>query len=121
MEKKNAETAHCVDSCRYLESCNVPITMKRKCHSSSNTTSSNSDDDKQKGSDSMQVSEGMCPRCSSYHQRITDPYCHLIIIQSYGLFKPFTLCPLNFSLRLYNASSLSECLVLCSLWQNQPC
>ncbi|XP_044075067.1 period circadian protein homolog 2 isoform X3 [Siniperca chuatsi] len=48
----------CLDSVvRYLESCNVPITMKRKCQSSSNTTSSNSDDDKQKGSNSMQVSE----------------------------------------------------------------
>uniref|UniRef100_A0A8C9WQ45 Period circadian protein homolog 2 n=1 Tax=Scleropages formosus TaxID=113540 RepID=A0A8C9WQ45_SCLFO len=35
--------------CRYLESCNIPITVKRKCHSSSNTTSSNSDEDKQKG------------------------------------------------------------------------
>uniref|UniRef100_A0AAQ5ZZD8 Period circadian protein homolog 2 n=1 Tax=Amphiprion ocellaris TaxID=80972 RepID=A0AAQ5ZZD8_AMPOC len=49
---KNTETDHCVvidDSCRYLESCNVPITMKRKCQSSSNTTSSNSDEDKQKG------------------------------------------------------------------------
>uniref|UniRef100_A0A3B3S9P6 Period circadian protein homolog 2 n=1 Tax=Paramormyrops kingsleyae TaxID=1676925 RepID=A0A3B3S9P6_9TELE len=39
----------CLDSViRYLESCNVPITVKRKCHSSSNTTSSNSDEDKQK-------------------------------------------------------------------------
>ncbi|XP_038573952.1 period circadian protein homolog 2 isoform X2 [Micropterus salmoides] len=48
----------CLDSVvRYLESYNVPITMKRKCQSSSNTTSSNSDDDKQKGSNSMQVSE----------------------------------------------------------------
>ncbi|XP_070775653.1 period circadian protein homolog 2 [Enoplosus armatus] len=48
----------CLDSVvRYLESCNVPITMKRKCQSSSNTTSSNSDDGKQKGSNSMQVSE----------------------------------------------------------------
>uniref|UniRef100_A0A671Z0N9 Period circadian protein homolog 2 n=1 Tax=Sparus aurata TaxID=8175 RepID=A0A671Z0N9_SPAAU len=48
----------CLDSVvRYLESCNVPITMKRKCQSSSNTTSSNSDDGKQKGSDSMQASE----------------------------------------------------------------
>uniref|UniRef100_A0A672Q0F9 Period circadian protein homolog 2 n=1 Tax=Sinocyclocheilus grahami TaxID=75366 RepID=A0A672Q0F9_SINGR len=33
----------------YLESCNVPITVKRKCQSSSNTTSSNSDEDKQRG------------------------------------------------------------------------
>lgn len=41
---------------RYLESCSVPITMKRKCLSSSNTTSSNSDDCKQKGS--RQVSAG---------------------------------------------------------------
>uniref|UniRef100_A0A8B9HSV7 Period circadian protein homolog 2 n=1 Tax=Astyanax mexicanus TaxID=7994 RepID=A0A8B9HSV7_ASTMX len=43
----------------YLESCNVPITVKRKCQSSSNTTSSNSDEDKQKAAErSMQVSEG---------------------------------------------------------------
>ncbi|XP_054479590.1 period circadian protein homolog 2 isoform X2 [Anoplopoma fimbria] len=46
----------CLDSVvRYLESCNVPITMKRKCHSSSNTTSS--DEDKHKGPNSMQVPE----------------------------------------------------------------
>uniref|UniRef100_A0A8B9I0A4 Period circadian protein homolog 2 n=1 Tax=Astyanax mexicanus TaxID=7994 RepID=A0A8B9I0A4_ASTMX len=32
-------------------SCNVPITVKRKCQSSSNTTSSNSDEDKQKAAD----------------------------------------------------------------------
>uniref|UniRef100_A0AAR2LZR5 Period circadian protein homolog 2 n=1 Tax=Pygocentrus nattereri TaxID=42514 RepID=A0AAR2LZR5_PYGNA len=37
---------------RYLESCNVPITVKRKCPSSSNTTSSNSDEDKQKAAES---------------------------------------------------------------------
>uniref|UniRef100_A0AAR2L8K6 Period circadian protein homolog 2 n=1 Tax=Pygocentrus nattereri TaxID=42514 RepID=A0AAR2L8K6_PYGNA len=44
---------------RYLESCNVPITVKRKCPSSSNTTSSNSDEDKQKAAESsMQVAEG---------------------------------------------------------------
>ncbi|XP_069548080.1 period circadian protein homolog 2 isoform X1 [Brachyistius frenatus] len=48
----------CLDSViRYLESCNLPITMKRKCQSSSNITSSNSDEDKQKGSNSMLVSE----------------------------------------------------------------
>ncbi|XP_075877510.1 period circadian protein homolog 2 isoform X2 [Nelusetta ayraudi] len=48
----------CLDSVvRYLESCSVPITMKRKCQSSSNTTSSNSDDGEQKGPSSMQVSE----------------------------------------------------------------
>ncbi|XP_022534710.2 period circadian protein homolog 2 isoform X2 [Astyanax mexicanus] len=49
----------CLDSViRYLESCNVPITVKRKCQSSSNTTSSNSDEDKQKAAErSMQVSE----------------------------------------------------------------
>ncbi|XP_026168761.1 period circadian protein homolog 2 isoform X3 [Mastacembelus armatus] len=48
----------CLDSViRYLESCNVPITMKRKCQSFSNTTSSNSDEDKQRGSNSMEVSE----------------------------------------------------------------
>uniref|UniRef100_A0A8C9VGT5 Period circadian protein homolog 2 n=1 Tax=Scleropages formosus TaxID=113540 RepID=A0A8C9VGT5_SCLFO len=50
----------CLDSViRYLESCNIPITVKRKCHSSSNTTSSNSDEDKQKGADiSVQESAG---------------------------------------------------------------
>ncbi|TRY53820.1 hypothetical protein DNTS_002777 [Danionella cerebrum] len=49
----------CLDSViRYLESCNMPITVKRKCQSSSNTTSSNSDEDKQRGVESsMQVSE----------------------------------------------------------------
>ncbi|KAK6310573.1 hypothetical protein J4Q44_G00186280 [Coregonus suidteri] len=47
----------CLDSViRYLEGCNIPITMKRKCHSSDNTTSS--DEDKQKGGDNpMQLSE----------------------------------------------------------------
>uniref|UniRef100_A0A7N8X3X8 Period circadian protein homolog 2 n=1 Tax=Mastacembelus armatus TaxID=205130 RepID=A0A7N8X3X8_9TELE len=44
----------CLDSViRYLESCNVPITMKRKCQSFSNTTSSNSDEDKQRGSNTV--------------------------------------------------------------------
>uniref|UniRef100_A0A671VF10 Period circadian protein homolog 2 n=1 Tax=Sparus aurata TaxID=8175 RepID=A0A671VF10_SPAAU len=44
----------CLDSViRYLESCNIPITVKRKYQFSSNTTSSNSDDDK-RGSDDVQ-------------------------------------------------------------------
>ncbi|XP_042352927.1 period circadian protein homolog 2 isoform X2 [Plectropomus leopardus] len=48
----------CLDSVvRYLESCNVPLTMKRKCQSSSNTTSSMSDEDKQKGPNIMPMSE----------------------------------------------------------------
>ena len=34
--------------CRYLDSCNIPNTVKRKCGSSSCTTSSTSDDDKQR-------------------------------------------------------------------------
>uniref|UniRef100_A0A6Q2XC78 Period circadian protein homolog 2 n=1 Tax=Esox lucius TaxID=8010 RepID=A0A6Q2XC78_ESOLU len=38
-----------VDHYRYLEGCNVPVTMKRKCHSSDNTTSS--DEDRQNGGD----------------------------------------------------------------------
>nr|XP_023651504.1 period circadian protein homolog 1 isoform X1 [Paramormyrops kingsleyae] len=42
---------NCLDSIiRYLESCNVPNTVKRKCGSSSCTVSSTSDDDKQKES-----------------------------------------------------------------------
>nr|VAX54207.1 period circadian clock 2 [Squalius torgalensis] len=49
----------CLDGVmRYLESCNVPITVKRKCQFSSNTTSSNSDEDKKAGVESsMQESE----------------------------------------------------------------
>uniref|UniRef100_A0A8C2ZMD2 Period circadian protein homolog 2 n=1 Tax=Cyclopterus lumpus TaxID=8103 RepID=A0A8C2ZMD2_CYCLU len=48
----------CLDSVvRYLESCNVPITMKRKCQSSSNTTSSYSDEDKRRGPHRMQMPE----------------------------------------------------------------
>ncbi|XP_030648421.1 period circadian protein homolog 1a [Chanos chanos] len=40
---------NCLDSIiRYLESCNIPNTVKRKCGSSSGTTSSTSDDDKQR-------------------------------------------------------------------------
>ncbi|XP_063157710.1 period circadian protein homolog 1 isoform X2 [Candoia aspera] len=40
---------NCLDGIiRYLESCNVPSRVKRKCCSSLYTTSSNSDDDKQK-------------------------------------------------------------------------
>uniref|UniRef100_A0A4W4FLL9 Period circadian protein homolog 2 n=1 Tax=Electrophorus electricus TaxID=8005 RepID=A0A4W4FLL9_ELEEL len=42
---------NCMDSViRYLESCNIPITVKRKYQFSSNTTSSNSDEEK-KGCD----------------------------------------------------------------------
>ncbi|TNN43567.1 Period circadian 2 [Liparis tanakae] len=47
----------CLDSViRYLESCNVPITAKRKYQFSTNATSSNSDDDKKGSEDCMQVS-----------------------------------------------------------------
>lgn len=35
--------------------------MKRKCQSSSNTTSSNSDEDRPKGSNNMELSEGVAP------------------------------------------------------------
>uniref|UniRef100_A0AAQ5X449 Period circadian protein homolog 2 n=1 Tax=Amphiprion ocellaris TaxID=80972 RepID=A0AAQ5X449_AMPOC len=48
----------CLDSViRYLESCNIPITVKRKYQFSSNTTSSNSDDDKKASEDGMRVSQ----------------------------------------------------------------
>ncbi|XP_039603048.1 period circadian protein homolog 1b isoform X1 [Polypterus senegalus] len=51
---------NCLDSIiRYLESCNVPNTVKRKCGSSSCTASSNSDDDKQKmGEDGPNINKG---------------------------------------------------------------
>ncbi|CAL1571667.1 unnamed protein product [Knipowitschia caucasica] len=46
----------CLDSViRYLESCNVPITVKRKYQFSCNTTSSNSDDDKKGSGEGIQV------------------------------------------------------------------
>ncbi|XP_013870458.1 period circadian protein homolog 2 [Austrofundulus limnaeus] len=49
----------CLDSViRYLESCNIPITVKRKYQFSSNTTSSNSDDDKRGSEDGMQMPQG---------------------------------------------------------------
>lgn len=44
-------------SLRYLESCNIPVTVKRKYQFSSNTTSSNSDDDKKAPDDCEQVSQ----------------------------------------------------------------
>lgn len=44
-------------SLRYLESCNIPVTVKRKYQFSSNTTSSNSDDDKKATEDCVQVSQ----------------------------------------------------------------
>ncbi|TWW76727.1 Period circadian protein -like protein 2 [Takifugu flavidus] len=48
----------CLDSViRYLESCNIPVTVKRKYQFSSNTTSSNSDDDKKAPDDCVQVSQ----------------------------------------------------------------
>uniref|UniRef100_A0A4W4DUJ8 Period circadian protein homolog 2 n=1 Tax=Electrophorus electricus TaxID=8005 RepID=A0A4W4DUJ8_ELEEL len=50
---------NCLDSVlRYLESCNVPSTVKRRYQSSSNTMSSNSDEDKHKAAEhSLQVAE----------------------------------------------------------------
>ncbi|XP_043115082.1 period circadian protein homolog 2-like isoform X2 [Puntigrus tetrazona] len=48
----------CLDSViRYLESCNVPNTVKRKYQFSSNTTSSNSDDDKKASDASLQQTD----------------------------------------------------------------
>lgn len=44
-------------SLRYLESCNIPVTVKRKYQFSSNTTSSNSDDDKKAPDDCVQASQ----------------------------------------------------------------
>ncbi|XP_006627440.2 period circadian protein homolog 1b isoform X1 [Lepisosteus oculatus] len=51
---------NCLDSIiRYLESCNIPNTVKRKCGSSSCTASSTSDDDKQKpGEEASDMNKG---------------------------------------------------------------
>ncbi|XP_070582980.1 period circadian protein homolog 1 isoform X2 [Erythrolamprus reginae] len=47
---------NCLDGIiRYLESCNIPSRVKRKCGSSSYTTSSTSDDDKQKAHQQVAV------------------------------------------------------------------
>ncbi|XP_057207571.1 period circadian protein homolog 2-like [Triplophysa rosa] len=49
----------CLDSViRYLESCNVPNTVKRKYQFSSNSTSSNSDEDRNASEASLQQTEG---------------------------------------------------------------
>ncbi|XP_054850971.1 period circadian protein homolog 1 isoform X2 [Eublepharis macularius] len=66
---------NCLDGIiRYLESCNIPSRVKRKCGSSSYTTSSNSDDDKQKAGEdgacpSKDVPEGMLPTSESQPKR----------------------------------------------------
>nr|XP_056719616.1 period circadian protein homolog 1 [Euleptes europaea] len=66
---------NCLDGIiRYLESCNIPSRVKRKCGSSSYTTSSNSDDDKQKvGKErtcpSKDVPEEMLPTLESQPKR----------------------------------------------------
>ena len=44
-------------SLRYLESCNIPITVKRKYKFSVNTTSSNSDDGKKDSEEAMQMDQ----------------------------------------------------------------
>ncbi|XP_048836627.1 period circadian protein homolog 2 [Brienomyrus brachyistius] len=64
----------CLDSViRYLESCNVPITVKRKCHSSSNTTSSNSDEDKQKVADGATPGESLLLEAPAGLPSIKEP------------------------------------------------
>ncbi|XP_077169729.1 period circadian protein homolog 1 [Paroedura picta] len=66
---------NCLDGIiRYLESCNIPSRVKRKCGSSSYTTSSNSDDDKQKVGEegtclSKDVPEEMLPTAESQPKR----------------------------------------------------
>ncbi|KAK7156922.1 hypothetical protein R3I94_006844 [Phoxinus phoxinus] len=49
----------CLDSViRYLETCNIPNTVKRKYQFSSNTTSSNSDEDKKASDATLQQTDG---------------------------------------------------------------
>ncbi|KAM6453124.1 period circadian protein homolog 1 isoform 1-T3 [Liasis olivaceus] len=66
---------NCLDGIiRYLESCNIPNRVKRKCGSSSYTTSSNSDDDKQKvrervAAQSKDAPEEMLPASESPAKR----------------------------------------------------
>ncbi|XP_061574997.1 period circadian protein homolog 2-like [Cololabis saira] len=56
----------CLDSViRYLESCNLPVTVKRKYQFSSNTTSSNSDDDKRDTEDGMHLPQDTQPGLSN--------------------------------------------------------
>ncbi|XP_062328654.1 period circadian protein homolog 2 isoform X2 [Osmerus eperlanus] len=60
----------CLDSViRYLDSCNIPITVKRKYQCSSNTTSSNSDEDRKGSDDGMQgPQESLIPEAKAESQ-----------------------------------------------------
>jgi len=49
---------NCV-SYRYLETCNIPNTVKRRYQFSSNTTSSNSDEDKKASDATLQQTDGI--------------------------------------------------------------
>ncbi|KAJ6653046.1 hypothetical protein lerEdw1_010132 [Lerista edwardsae] len=61
---------NCLDGIiRYLESCNIPSRVKRKCGSSSYTTSSNSDDDKQKAGERT----GVCPGKDASEEMLPTP------------------------------------------------
>lgn len=61
---------NCLDGIiRYLESCNIPSRVKRKCGSSSYTTSSNSDDDKQKAGEET----GVCPSKDASEEMLPTP------------------------------------------------
>ncbi|XP_039356055.1 period circadian protein homolog 1 isoform X2 [Mauremys reevesii] len=70
---------NCLDGIiRYLESCNIPSRVKRKCGSSSYTGSSNSDDDKQRAGreaagsakDTAMLEEGPAPPDREQYRRV---------------------------------------------------
>lgn len=65
---------------RYLESCNIPITVKRKYQFSSNTTSSNSDDDKKGSEEGIQVPQDTNTGVFSLKIRLENTPCVVILI-----------------------------------------
>uniref|UniRef100_A0A667ZK82 Period circadian clock 1b n=1 Tax=Myripristis murdjan TaxID=586833 RepID=A0A667ZK82_9TELE len=86
---------NCLDSIiRYLESCNIPNTVKRKCGSSSCTASSTSDDDKQQ-------------EASGNTKGYTNPHT----IKSVGLVgEPSSLPPLTMASKAESVASVtSQC------------
>ncbi|CAL8234182.1 unnamed protein product, partial [Arctogadus glacialis] len=101
---------NCLDSViRYLDSCTSPVTMKRKCESTSLTLSSNSEeDDQQKDHVSCRASGGMHlpPLLTRYQSGVASSLS--------GSPSLVVLLPSD--------SVKSQCLwYVCSLCQNRPC
>lgn len=81
---------------RYLESCNTPNTMKRKCGSSSCTASSTSDDDKQPD---VNIKGNQILTSSTYYLKVTGSRIHICTHspkQKCDLVSWLCTCPLSY-------------------------